>query len=219
MKNIIILGAGGFAREVAWLIEEINNKNKQWNLLGFIEEGTKNLGLVLNNYKILGDFKWIENNKTDNLFYICAVGDPKLRSKFSETAEMLNLKPATLIHPDVKMSNYNIIGEGTIICAESIITVNVKIGKHVVISVDSKIGHDSIIGDFSTLLPSVTVSGNVNIGTRCIIGTSGAIICKINIGSNTIVGAGATVTKDLPDNCTAVGTPARPIKFHEFESN
>lgn len=214
MKNIVILGAGGFAREVVWLIEEINSKNGEWNLLGFIEEGNKNVGSVLNNYKILGDFEWIKNNKYDNLFYISAVGDPKLRIRFSEAAEKLNVKPATLIHPNTKMSNYNIIGAGTIICAGAIITSNVTIGKHVVISVNSVISHDSIISDFSTILPSVTVSGNVKIGTGCYIGTTAAIINKINIGRNTIVGAGATVTKDLPDNCTAVGTPAKPIKFH-----
>lgn len=214
MKKIVILGAGGFAREVAWLIEEINNKNPEWDLLGFIEEGNKHVGSVLNNYKILGDFKWIINSRLDNLFYICAVGDPKLKLKFSEAAENLNLKPATLIHPDVKMSNYNMIGKGTIICAGCIITVNTQIGKHVIINIDSTIGHDSIIGDYSTILPSVNISGNVKIGIGCNIGTSVAIINKISIGSNTIIGAGATVTKDLPGNCTALGTPAKPIKFH-----
>jgi len=214
MKKIVIIGAGGFAREVAWLIEEINNKNAEWDLLGFIEEGNKHVGSVLNNYEVLGDFKWIINNRHDNLFYICAVGDPELKLKFSEAAENLNLKPATLIHPDVKMSNYNMIGTGTIICAGCIITVNTQIGKHVIINIDSTIGHDSIIGDYSTILPSVNISGNVRIGTRCNIGTKAAIINKITIGSNTILGAGATVTKDLPSNCTAVGTPAKPIKFH-----
>ena len=214
MKKIVILGAGGFAREVAWLIEEINNKNAEWDLLGFIEEGNKHVGSVLNYHKILGDFEWVTNSKIDNLFYICAVGDPKLKLKFCEAAENLNLKPATLIHPGVKMSSYNIIGDGTIICAGCIITVNTQIGKHVIINIDSTIGHDSIIGDYSTILPSVNISGNVNIGTGCNIGTSAAIINKIIIGSNTIIGAGATVTKDLPENCTAVGTPAKPIKFH-----
>lgn len=212
MKKIVILGAGGFAREVAWLIEDINNKNPEWDLLGFIEEGDNRVGSVLNNYKILGDFKWIINSRLDNLFYICAVGDPKLRSKFCEIVENLNLKPATLIHPNVKMSNYNIIGEGAIICAGAIVTTNVTIGKHVVISVNSVISHDSIINDFSTILPSTTISGNVIVGRSCYIGTSAAVINKINIGCNTIVGAGATVVKDLPDNCTAVGTPAKPIK-------
>lgn len=214
MKKIVIIGAGGFAREVAWLIEEINNKNEEWDLLGFIEEGNKNLGSVLNNYKILGDFKWIVDSSIDNLFYVCAVGDPKLKQKFSKVAENLNLKPATLIHPNAKMSNYNMIGKGTIICAGCIITVNTQIGKHVIINIDSTIGHDAIIGDYSTILPSVNISGNVKIGTGCNIGTSAAIINKITIGCNTIIGAGATVTKDLPGNCTAVGTPAKPIKIH-----
>ena len=214
MKKIVILGAGGFAREVVWLIEEINSKNAEWELLGFIEEGNKNAGLVLNNCTVLGDFEWIKNNNIKNLYYISAVGDPKLRIKFRDTAEKLNMKPATLIHPDVKMSNYNTIGEGTIICAGSIITANITIGKHVVVSVNTMIGHDSIINDFTTLLPSVTVSGNVNIGTGCYIGTKVVIINKISIGSNTIIGAGATVTRDMPGSCTAVGIPAKPIKFH-----
>lgn len=213
MKKIIILGAGGFAREVAWLIEEINSEHEEWYLEGFIEEGNKNVGAVLNNYKILGDFEWIKNNEYENLFYVCAVGDPTLRIKFSEAAENLNVKPAILIHPNAKISNYSSIDEGTIICAGAIITANVTIGKHVVISVNSVVSHDSIISDFTTILPSVTVSGNVKIGSGCYIGTKSAIINKINIGCNTIVGAGATVTKDLPDNCTAVGTPAKPIKF------
>ena len=95
MKKIVILGAGGFAREVAWLIEEINNKNEEWDLLGFIEEGNINIGSILNNDKVLGDFEWIKKNKQDNLFYISAVGDPKLRIRFSEAAEKLNVKPAT----------------------------------------------------------------------------------------------------------------------------
>lgn len=214
MKKIVILGAGGFAREVAWLIEEINSKNKEWDLLGFVEEGNRNVGSILNNYKILGDFEWIKNYKNEKLYYISAVGDSKLRLKFSEIAESLNVKPATLIHPNVKMSNYNTIGEGSIICEGSIITVNVIIGKHVVVSINSVISHDSIIRDFTTILPCVTVSGNVKIGTACYIGTKSVVINKINIGSNTIVGAGATVIKDLPDNCTAVGTPAKIIKFH-----
>lgn len=214
MKKIVILGAGGFAREVAWLIEEINSKNEEWDLLGFIEEGNKNVGSILNNYKILGDFEWIKNYKNDELYYISAVGDPNLRLRFCEIAESLNVKPATLIHPNVKMSNYNTIGEGSIICEGSIITVNVIIGKHVVVSINSVISHDSIISDFTTILPCVTVSGNVKIGTACYIGTKAAVINKINIGCNTIVGAGATVIKDLPDNCTAVGTPAKIIKFH-----
>jgi sugar O-acyltransferase (sialic acid O-acetyltransferase NeuD family) len=212
-KNIIILGAGGCAREVAWLIEDINKKNFEWNILGFIEEGNKNVGKVLNKYPILCDLNWIEHNYSENLFYVCAVSAPSLKNKFVKIVDKFNIKPAILIHPGVIISKYNIIGEGSIIFAGSIITVNITIGKHVIIYIDSTIGHDAKIGDFTTILPSVNVSGNVNIGSSCNISTAVAIINKVNIGSNTIIGAGATVINDIPSNCTAVGTPAKPIKF------
>jgi len=77
------------------------------------------------------------------------------------------------------------------------------------------IGHDAKIGNYSTILPSVNVSGFVNISKCVSVGTGSAIIQGVSIGENTIVGAGSVVIRDLPANCTAVGSPAKPIKFHK----
>lgn len=214
MKNIIIIGAGGFAREVALLIEDINKEKNEWILLGNIEEYTLNIGKDLNGVKVLGTFDWVSKNYHDELYYVCGVGNPYLKERFSKTAEGYGLIPATLIHPNVIISKYNDIGEGCIICAGCIITVNAKLGKHVIVNLDSTIGHDSIIGDYSTILPGVHISGNVNIGDKCDIGTGAAIIPKVNIGCKSIIGAGAVVLKDIPDSCTAVGVPAKIIKYN-----
>jgi len=214
MKNIVILGAGGFAREVAWLIEDINDKKSEWNLLGYIEEYTDNIGKNLNGKKILGTFEWIKENTNDNLYYICAIGSPGLKEKFSQLIKNFNIKPAILIHPNVQISKYNEIGEGSIICAGCIITVNIKIGKHVILNIDSTVGHNSIIGDFTTILPSVNISGNVNIGCKCDIGTGTKIIPHVTIGDNAIVGAGAVVLKNTDGNTTSVGMPSKVIKYN-----
>jgi sugar O-acyltransferase (sialic acid O-acetyltransferase NeuD family) len=216
MKNIIIIGAGGFAREVAWLIEDINKENSEWNFIGYIEEFVDNIGKELNGAKILGTFEWIKQNTHKELYYVCAVGDPCLKEKFNQMAQELGLCPATLVHPSVMMSKYNNIREGSIICAGCIITVNVKIGKHVIVNIDCTIGHDSIIGDYSTILPSVNVSGNVNMGIKCNIGTGASIMPKVKIGYSAIIGAGAVVVKDIPNNSIAVGIPAKVIKCNNF---
>ncbi|MWK60345.1 transferase, partial [Pseudomonas otitidis] len=94
----------------------------------------------------------------------------------------------------------------------TIITVDIKIGNHVIINLDCTLGHDDIIHDYVTIYPSVNVSGNVEVGECSELGTGMQIIQGKIIGNETIVGAGAVVIRDIPDKCTAVGNPAKVIK-------
>jgi serine acetyltransferase len=113
------------------------------------------------------------------------------------------------------MSELVTIGEGTIICAHTIITVNIEIGAHVIINLDCTIGHDAILHDFVTLYPSVNVSGITEIGHCSELGTGVQIIQCKKVGEYSIVGAGGVIVKDIPIKCTAVGSPAKPIRFFE----
>lgn len=213
MKDIVIIGAGGFGREVAWLIDDINASSKQWNLLGYIDDNEAIHGEIINGIPVLGGLKWLEDNSY--VHYVCAIGNALAKKKVVERCTCINMKAATLVHPTVLKSRYVSIGEGSIICAHNILTVNIQIGVHVIINLDCTIGHDAVINDYCTIYPSVNVSGNTLIGSFSEIGTGTQIIQGINIGSNTIIGAGAVVVKDLPCNCTAVGAPAKPIKFNQ----
>lgn len=206
MKNIVIIGAGGFAREVAWLIEEINLKNNEWNLIGFFDENNcKNL--MLNGYKVLNKNEF---ESLKDLYLVVAIGDSEVRENVVN--RYLNYKFATLIHPDVSISFTNKIGEGSIICKGNIITVNVNIGKHVIINIDSTVGHDAVLEDYVTILPSVNISGYVRVKQCSNVGTGTNIIQEKTIGRNTIIGAGSVVVKDISDYVVAVGIPAREIK-------
>lgn len=213
MKDMIIFGASGFGREVAWAVERINAVQPVWNILGFMDDADDIQGTEINGYKVLG--------KTGNIkqfpdaYFVCAVGASKVREKIVNNMKEVNpnIKFGTVIDPSVEISNLVTIGEGTIICAHTIITVNISIGNHVIINLDCTIGHDAILQDFVTLYPSVNVSGITNIGHAVELGTGMQIIQGKSIGDYSIVGAGAVVVKDIPAECTAVGSPAKPIKF------
>lgn len=212
MKDIVIIGAGGFGREVAWLIEEINRVDKQWNLVGFVDDNENLQGTEVNGYKVVGDIDWLEKQEVN---VVCAIGDPITKKKTIDRLKEGKNSYPVLIHPSVIYSDKVSFGEGSIICAANVLTTDIKVGNHVIINLDCTIGHDATLGNYTTILPSVNVSGFV-ITEECVsVGTGSAIIQGVTIGENTVVGAGAVVVKSLPANCTAVGSPAKPIKYHE----
>ncbi len=215
MKDLIILGASGFGREVAWLVERINKVSPAWNLLGFMDDNDSIQGSEINGYKVLG--KSDDINKYSDTYFVCAVSASRTREKIINKMQEINphVKFGTVIDPSVEVSDLVTIGEGTIICAHTILTVNISIGNHVIINLDCTVGHDAILNDFVTLYPSVNVSGITNIGYCSELGTGMQIIQEKTVGEYSIVGAGAVVVKDIPAKCTAVGSPAKPIKFFE----
>ncbi len=213
MKQLIIVGASGFGREVAWLVERINQKLPTWEIVGFLDDNEAIQGNDINGYKVLG--KTSDSGNYPDAYFVCAVGAAKVREKIVNSMKSANshIQFGTLIDPTVEISDLVTVGEGTIICAHSIITVNISIGSHVIINLDCTIGHDAVIQDFVTLYPSVNVSGITNIGHAVELGTGMQIIQGKTIGDYSIIGAGAVVVKDIPEKCTAVGSPAKPIKF------
>jgi len=212
MKDIVIIGAGGFGREVAQLIENINANEKTWNLLGFIDETFEKQGTVINGYTVLGDLKWFENANKDNLWTVCAIGNPKDKYNLIAKASEYNINYANLIHPNAIISKYAEIGIDCIICCNSFISTNTKIGSHISINPGCGIGHNTIINDYASIYWSVILSGNVCINEGCEIGSMADVLPKITVGKWSIIGAGAVVACDIPENCTAVGVPAKPIK-------
>lgn len=213
MKNIAIFGAGGFGREVKMLIDQINAVNPQWNFIGYFDDDFSNAVLIEASDR-LGGMDAL-NAYGEKLYLVLAVGNPLVKRKIYKKIHNRHIHYPVLIHPNVVMGSSNVsVEEGSIICAGNIVTVDIKIGKHVILNLACTVGHDTIIGDFSSFMPAVNISGEVTIGEAVYVGTGAKIINQLEIGEETIVGAGAVVSKSLPPQCTAVGVPAKPIRFH-----
>ncbi|MFZ5571359.1 MAG: acetyltransferase [Thermodesulfobacteriota bacterium] len=213
MPTIVIYGAGGFAREVAWLIPSSNMK--QYEIACFISDTPEEQGLVINGIAVMS----LEETRKryPSASAIAAIGNPAGREIISNRAKENGFCFATIIHQETLKSEWIKIGEGTVICAGNILTTNIEIGRHAQINLGCTIGHDVIIGDYSTLSPGVHVSGRVHIGNRVYIGTGAVIIAgtserPIVIEDDVVIGAGACVTRSLAGKQTYVGVPAKSIR-------
>ena len=208
MKKLVIVGNGGFAKEVEWLVERINAVSPTWDFIGFIDKDCSNP-------KVIGDDEYIINYDQE-LYVSIAIGTSQIREKiYSSYRANSNIHYPNLIDPSVLLSKRISLGEGNIICAGSILTVDIAIGNCNIINLDCTVGHDAVINDFVTVNPSVNISGETYIDSGVNIGTGTQIIQGKSIGRNTVIGAGAVVNRDLPDSCTAVGVPARVIKVQK----
>ncbi len=209
-----IYGAGGFAREVAWLIQSCNDSDKRYKVMCFIDDNKSVQGSELNNIPVISLETAYQQYPSAKV--VGGVGTPKTREFLMNKAEQIGFEFGTIIHPRVELSKWIEIGLGTLICAGNILTTNIALGQHVQINLDCTVGHDVIIGDYTTLAPGVHVSGWVHFGRRVNIGTGAVFINgtkdnPIKIGDDAIIGAGACVTGPVPPNTTVVGIPAKPI--------
>lgn len=214
MKDIAIFGAGGFGREIKLLLEDINIQKPEYHIIGFYDDGIEK-GKIINGLTVLGNIDDL-NKVQKPLCIALGIGIPAIKENVISNISNKNISFPVIKHPTVIVGRDDVyIGEGTIICAGSVITCNIKIGRFSTINLLCTVGHDTSIEDFSSLMPSVNISGEVKIHRGVYVGTGAKVINQLEIGKYTVIGAGAVVSKSLPSRCTAVGIPAKPIKFHK----
>lgn len=213
MKKIAIIGAGGFGREVKMLIDQINAVENKYQFIGYYDDG-KEKGTLINGFPVLGMVADL-NSVSEEIAIALALGNPVYKKNVVALIHNSNITFETLIHPSVLIGNDAVlIGKGTVICAGNIITCNIIIKDYVTINLACTIGHDTVLESYVSLMPAVNVSGEVVVEEAVYVGTGAKIINQVSVGKNTTIGAGTVVSKSLPENCTAVGIPAKPIKFH-----
>lgn len=211
-KQICIVGTGGFAREVYCCLEDIfNSKGKSFeDRVVFSDVDSCKSDIVLMGENSIPIIKESNLDFSKYVFFI-AVGEPTIRKKIVEKYSKYNVEYATIIHPSAIISNYVKIGEGSIVTANSILTCNIRIGKHAHLNLDTTIGHDCVIGDYFTTAPSVNISGNCEIGNCVYFGTNSCVKQGIKICDNVTIGMGSVVVKNISDPGIAYGNPCKLI--------
>ncbi len=218
MTDLIIYGAGGFAREIAWLADDMAlSGHENYKVSAFVDDDPARSGEIVNDVPIML-FDEACAHFPDAKF-VLGVGSPKARITLSSKVAAAGFGFASLVHPNVVQSRYNSIGAAAVICAGSILTTNIRLGNHVQINLDCTIGHDVEMEDFVTFAPGVHISGWVSLGRGAYVGTGAVIINgsrdkPLRIGAGATVGAGASVIRDVSEGDLVVGVPAKPRQAH-----
>lgn len=214
--KIVIIGAGGLARDVVDIFFALNQQTPgAYDVLGYVVDkdfGTP--GTLVYEKPILGDFDWLAAHVSE-FEIICAAGTSEIRRQFVERATALGAKFHRAVHPLAVLSPSTRLGEGIIIKAGCLTASQVSLGAHSVLNLGSTVGHDTTLEDFVTVAAGVNLAGYIRVGEGTQLSIGSKVIERIEIGAWAFIGAGSVVTKNIPPFATATGMPARVIRVDE----
>ena len=207
MKDIIVIGGGGFAKEVIWLANDCNRKVR-----GVLDDNSETHGLDLQGVNVLGNIdSWIEY--ASDCQFVIAIGNPRVRKLVADKMKLLGDPDyAILVHPSVRFSNTVKISKGAIVCAGTILTTDIELGEHCVLNLNVTVGHECEIRDFVTVAPMAAISGNVTLHDLVEVGTGAVIRQGLTLEGGSMLGMGGVLTKNIPEKFIFAGNPAKKLK-------
>jgi sugar O-acyltransferase (sialic acid O-acetyltransferase NeuD family) len=209
MKRLIIVGAGGFGREVLRWALDMAEYDRDWQIAGFLDDNLHALDDYGVDVSILGTVQDYQPGP-DDLFAI-AVGDPQTRIDLASTITKRGGCLATLIHPTAVIGDRVQIGLGSIICPYVVMTCDVTVGSLVIVNVHSTLGHDCKVGAASTLSCFCDVTGFVELGEGVFMGSHATVIPSVKVGHFARIGAGTTVIRNVRAGTTVFGVPGKQV--------
>lgn len=210
MRDLVIVGAGGFGRETIDVVRAINSASPTWRLLGVIDDAPSEANLGRLHALDVVHLGTLNRIPADTAVAV-GVGSPRARAAIVSALSLPGRLFPTLIHPTAILGSEFRHGEGLIVLGGASIGTNVQLGRHVHINGHAVLGHDAVCHDFVSVNPNATLSGECTVGARTRVGASSTVLQQLTLGSDVTVGASACVTQTVPDGSTVVGVPASPL--------
>lgn len=206
--DVFVIGAGGHSKIVLEILEE----DPSINIKGLLDDNKALHGKQVMGYPILGAIDGMGHLFSKGIGFVISIGNNGLRCRLADRLKDLGFHQVSAISKHAVISGKARVGAGVIINPGVVIHPDVTIDDDVVLGMNATISHDSVIGRGAHLSPGVHITGNARVGALADLGAGVVVIPQRSVGEGTIVGAGAVVTKDLPQGVVAVGAPAKPIK-------
>lgn len=211
-KNLVIVGAGDFGREVSFVVERLNEHGADWNLLGFVDDDETMRGAMADGYPVLGPVECLWDMERP-LWAVCSVGTGRVRARIMEKVlSWPGISAASLVDPSVIVGRGAEIGAGSVVCPGTVLAINASLGAHTIVNLNCTIGHDTVLEDCCTVHPGSNLSGKVHVGRCTDIGTGTKIIQGLSVAPGSILGAGAVVVRDIAEPGTYVGVPVKKVR-------
>jgi sugar O-acyltransferase (sialic acid O-acetyltransferase NeuD family) len=209
---LLILGSKGASKEAYYIAKDINLKNPIYDILGFVEVSEELVGTeVTDGKKVITSDESLSGfiSGMQKVAVVVPFGGPDVKAKaFEKIKENKNVYFPNLVHPSAITSNLK-IGIGNIISPRVVFACDSVIGDFNLINRCSTLGHDLVMGDFNSICPGAVISGCVEIENMCNVGANATVLQGLRLNSNTVIGAGAVVTKDTTGFETLIGIPAK----------
>ncbi len=214
-KKLIILGTGGNCIDILDTIWDINTAqgHELYECIGFLDDNEQSWGKDFYGVKVLGPL--ITASQYRDCLFVNGIGSASNFWKKRDIIAKTGISPdqfETIIHPTASVSRISKLGYGVVVFQNVTITSNVRIGNHVVILPNSVVSHDSVVDDYTCIAGAVCISGGVQIDYACYLGTNSSIRSNVHLERHCLVGMGAVVLENMPENSVIVGNPARILK-------
>ncbi|KQV25457.1 acetyltransferase [Yonghaparkia sp. Root332] len=211
MTRVVLVGAGGFARETLNVISALQASGERLTVEGVVDDAAGSQGVQRMAWAGIPHLGSVEEFLRDpsGEAYVIAIGSPSHRARVAVALGASELRPLTLRHPSSTVGLHSDIGAGVVICAGVQVSADVRIGAHVHLNPNATIGHDAVLEDFVSVNPGAIVSGSTTIGSSTLLGAGAVVLQGLSVGAGSVVGAAACVTRDVPSGVTAIGVPAR----------
>ena len=209
MNRLLIVGAGGFGREVLNWAQDVNLHKRDWDVAGFLDANPAALDAYDCDFRVLADPLTYVPQPEDR--FICAIGHTRTKLRICQQLMQRGAHFVSLIHPSAVIGNRCSIGAGCILCPGVVVTADVTIADFVTVNVNSTIGHDAVVGMGCTLSGHVDVTGFASLGEGVFLGSHAVVLPSAVIGDYAIVGAGSVVLRRVKPGATVMGVPAKQI--------